>query len=89
LFCFCFFFFFGVTTSALETRKHYYPSREKKIERGLEPLQEGGGKGEKKKNENVTQVNSCHGPICHIMGTEVSTSINFSSLPRRGGWNGG
>jgi hypothetical protein len=30
--------------------------------------------------------NPCRGPICHIMGAEVCTSVGISSLPQGRGW---
>jgi hypothetical protein len=30
---------------------------------------------------NAAREDSCRGPICHMVGAEVSTSVNFSGLP--------
>jgi hypothetical protein len=46
-----------------------------------------GRRKKKKKSENLTRVNSNRGPIHYMMNTEVDTSVNFPSLPRRGGWD--
>jgi hypothetical protein len=45
------------------------------------------GGGGKEKNGNAARVNSSRGIILHMMDAEVSTSINFPYLPRKGGWN--
>jgi hypothetical protein len=41
-------------------------------------------RGRREKNENVVRVKSSRGPIHHMMGVEVSNSINIPCHPRRG-----
>ncbi len=36
---------------------------------------------ERKNDENAAGINSGCGPICHMMGIEVYTSVNFTSYP--------
>jgi hypothetical protein len=42
----------------------------------------GGGRGEV--GGNVAREQSCRGPIRHMVGAEVSTSVNFFCFPKRG-----
>jgi hypothetical protein len=50
---------------------------------GSFPLHMGIELGEIKEGMQIERT--LRGPICHIMGAEVDTSVNFSSLLQRGG----
>jgi hypothetical protein len=80
-----FFFFFLVTRHSFNKQGSQRPYNKTKQQRGVDLYhykwrrKEGGGE---KISENAVQEYSCCGPKSHMVGTEVSTSVNFFSFPK-------
>ena len=82
-----FIYIYFVTTFAIERNQCTTPSRGKGNSRQCKTTTSRGRRWKREKNGNATWVNSNCGPIHHMMGAKVCTSINFPYLLKRGGKN--
>jgi hypothetical protein len=68
---------------SIKNKNTKQPSKGKENSRPSKTITGGkGGRKGREKNGNAARENSCCGPICHMMGVEVCTSVYFPGLPR-------
>jgi hypothetical protein len=84
-----FFFFKYILNRNKATNKKKRHYEQKGSEKRTFTTTIGDRKGKRKISWNAAEMGFSRGPINHMMIAKVTIFINFSSLPRRRGWDGG
>jgi hypothetical protein len=79
-----YFIFIFITRHTFNQQESQRPYNKSKGERGVDLYHYKWEKKEGGVSGNAAREHLCHGPISHMVGTEVSTSVNFFCFPKKG-----